>query len=75
MAVHVNIDATIRCSVFRLHSGRRPNSPGLDVLDYCAWDAITNNMQWDKVKGYATLTDEIRKGIRRVLLSDLTRNL
>jgi hypothetical protein len=39
------------------------------------WDAITNNMQWDKVKGYATLTDEIRKGIRRVLLSDLTRNL
>jgi hypothetical protein len=48
-----------------------PNSPDLNVLDYYVWDAITNNKEWNKVKDYDTLTDEIRKGIRRVPLNDL----
>ena len=32
-------------------------------------------MQWDKVKGYHSLTDEIRKGIRRVLKNDCHRSV
>jgi hypothetical protein len=36
---------------------------------------ITNNMQWDKFKDYRSLTDEIRKGIRRVRKDDLCRSV
>ncbi|CAF1428140.1 unnamed protein product, partial [Rotaria sp. Silwood1] len=52
-----------------------PNSPDLNVLDYYVWDAITHNMQWNKVKDYDTLIDEIRKGIRRVPKDDLLRSV
>ncbi len=39
------------------------------------WDAITNNMQWDKVKNYDSLIGEIRNGIRRVPKADLVRSV
>ena len=52
-----------------------PNSPDLNVLDYYVWDAITNNMQWDKVENYDSLINEIRKGIRRVPKDNLVRSI
>jgi hypothetical protein len=36
-----------------------PNSPDLNVLDYYVWNAVTNAMQWDKVKNYDSLIEEI----------------
>ncbi len=32
----------------------------LNILNYYMWDAITNNIQWDKVKNYDALINEIR---------------
>jgi hypothetical protein len=37
-----------------------PNSPDLNVLNYYVWDPITNHMQYDKVKNYDTLIDEVK---------------
>jgi hypothetical protein len=52
-----------------------PNRPGLSVLDYYVWDAIGNNMEWDKVNNYDSLTDEIKNGITRVSRNDLARSV
>lgn len=52
-----------------------PNSPDLNVLDYYVWDAVTTNMQWDKVNDYHSLTEEIKRGIRRVPLEDVCRSV
>ncbi|CAF2837225.1 unnamed protein product [Rotaria sp. Silwood2] len=52
-----------------------PHSPDLNVLDYYVWDAITNNMQWSKIKNYDSLIDEIEKAIRRVPINDLARSV
>ncbi|CAF4104980.1 unnamed protein product [Rotaria sordida] len=52
-----------------------PNSLDLNVLNYYVWDAITNNMQCDKVKDYDSLNDETSRGIRHVPKSDLLRSI
>jgi hypothetical protein len=52
-----------------------PNSPDLNVLDYYVWDAIGNNMHWEKVNNYDSLKDEIAKGIARVSKNSLARSV
>ncbi len=52
-----------------------PNSPDLNALDYYVWDAITNNIQRDKVRNHGLLIDEIRKEIHRVSNTDLLRSV
>jgi hypothetical protein len=39
------------------------NSSDLNILDYDVWDAIGDNMHWDKVKNYNSLIDEIKKAL------------
>jgi len=39
------------------------------------WDAVANTMQWDKVKNYDSLIDEIRKGILFVPKNDLVHSV
>ena len=50
-----------------------PNSPNLNVLDYYVWDAITNHMQWNKVKNYHSLINEIKNGILHMRKNDPSR--
>jgi hypothetical protein len=51
------------------------NSPDLNVLDYYVWDAVGNNIRWDKVKNYGSLSDEIKKSVGRVSKDDLVRSV
>lgn len=52
-----------------------PNSPDLNVLDYYVWDAIGNNIQWNKVHNYITLGEEVKKGVAKVSQTHLARSV
>jgi inhibitor of nuclear factor kappa-B kinase subunit alpha len=42
------------------------NSPDLNVLDYYVWDAIGQQMRWNKINNYETLREEIKRAIELV---------
>jgi hypothetical protein len=76
---HAHKDSQAWCEKYlpRFLDHRRwpPNSPDINILDYYVWDAIGNRIQWNKVRGYASLADEIGKSIEKVPKTDLVRTV
>ncbi|CAF1595824.1 unnamed protein product [Rotaria magnacalcarata] len=45
-----------------------PSSPDLNPLDYCIWDELTHQVNWDAVTSKTTLINEVKRAVRKVSL-------
>ncbi|CAF1343937.1 unnamed protein product [Rotaria magnacalcarata] len=43
-----------------------PNSPDLNPLDYCIWDELAHQVNWEAVKSKKTLINEVKRAVRKV---------
>lgn len=52
-----------------------PNSPDLNVLDYCIWNEICQNMNWNNIKTKENLISQIKAGVNKVNLEVVRRSI
>ncbi|CAF1963437.1 unnamed protein product [Rotaria magnacalcarata] len=45
-----------------------PSSPDLNPLDYCIWDELAHQVNWDAVTSKTTLIYEVKRAVRKVSL-------
>ncbi|CAF1183602.1 unnamed protein product [Rotaria magnacalcarata] len=45
-----------------------PRSPDLNPLDYCIWDELAHQANWDAVTSKTTLINEVKRAVRKVSL-------
>ncbi|CAF1683322.1 unnamed protein product [Rotaria magnacalcarata] len=43
-----------------------PNSPDLNPLDYCIWDELVHQVNWEAVKSKKTLINKVKRAVRKV---------
>ncbi|CAF5222457.1 unnamed protein product [Rotaria magnacalcarata] len=43
-----------------------PNSPDLNPLDYCIWDELAHQVNWETVRSKKTLINEVKRAVRKV---------
>ncbi|CAF1936013.1 unnamed protein product [Rotaria magnacalcarata] len=46
-----------------------PSSPDLNPLDYCIWDKLAHQVNWDAVTSKTTLINEVKRAVRKVSLN------
>lgn len=51
------------------------NSPDLNILDSYVWNAMGQNIHWNKVNSYDSLIHEIKKSVTRVPKDSLVRSV
>ncbi|CAF1260300.1 unnamed protein product [Rotaria magnacalcarata] len=45
-----------------------PSSPDLNPLNYCIWDELAHQVNWDAVTSKTTLINEVKRAVRKVSL-------